>query len=135
MAKIVQSSQITWRLGIQAPSARVSATAGIYRDSALALLPRINIKSGTKNGDRSRLQGSRNIKDGCRQDTGTQKPDLVEPESKSKLLKADSQANQEMMSKRDEEHMMVPTQPTFKEQGQVAMDFYTRTKTIYENHG
>ena len=58
------------------------------------------------------LQGSRNVKDGCRQDTGTQKPDLVEPESRSKLLKADSQANQEMMSNRDEEHMMVPTQPT-----------------------
>ena len=38
------------------------------------------------------LQGSRNVKDGCRQDTGTQKPDLVEPESRSKLLKADSQA-------------------------------------------
>jgi hypothetical protein len=28
------------------------------------------------------------------------------------LLKAVSQANQKMMSKRDEEHMMVPTQPT-----------------------
>jgi len=24
---------------------------------------------------------------------------------------------------------------TFKEQGQAAMDFYTRTKTIYVNHG
>jgi len=59
-----------------------------------------------------RLQGSRNVKDRCRKDTGTQKPDLVEPESRSKLLKADSQANQEMMSNRDEEHMMVPTQPT-----------------------
>ena len=64
-----------------------------------------------------------------------QKPDLVEPESRSKLLKADSQANQEMMSKRDEEHMIVPTQLTFEEQGQAAMDFYTRTKTIYVDHG
>ena len=28
------------------------------------------------------------------------------------MLKAVSQANQKMMSKRDEEHMMVPNQPT-----------------------
>ena len=112
------------------------------------------------------LQGSRNVKNGCRQDTGKQKPDLVEHESRSKLLKADSQANQEMMNKKDEEHMMAPTQltahlvmvkinepttglaldaplgrfkgssgNTFKEQGQAAMDFYTRTETIYVNHG
>jgi acyl-CoA reductase-like NAD-dependent aldehyde dehydrogenase len=71
-----------------------------------------------------------------------------------------------MMNKKDEEHMMAPTQliahlvmvkinepttglaldaplgrfkgssgNTFKEQGQAAMEFYTRTETIYVNHG
>jgi hypothetical protein len=38
--------------------------------------------------------------------------DMEVPQSRSKLLKADSQANQEMITRRDEEYMMVLTQPS-----------------------
>ena len=58
------------------------------------------------------VQGSRDVKNRFRQYTGKQKPDLINSQSRSLFLKTDPQTDQEMMSQRDQQHMVMPTQPT-----------------------
>jgi len=56
-------------------------------------------------------QGCVRIKGWFWQYAGQQKPNLVNGQSGSLLLKTDTQSNQEMMSQRNQQHMMMPTQP------------------------
>ena len=58
------------------------------------------------------VQGSWNVKSRFWQYTHQQKPDLVNSQSRSLFLEMDPQTNQEVMSQRYQQHMMMPSQPT-----------------------
>src|SRR5688572_13351461 len=46
------------------------------------------------------------------QNAGEQEPDLINGQSRGDVLEFHSQTDQEMMSQRNEQHMVMPTQPT-----------------------
>ena len=57
-------------------------------------------------------QGGCGIEGGFWQNTGEQKPNLIDRQSGSFVFEIYSQAYQEVMSQRYEQHMVVPAQPT-----------------------
>src|SRR5271157_5590510 len=57
-------------------------------------------------------QGSGSIKGRFWENTGKQKADLIKGQSWSLILETDPQTDQEVMSQGDQQHMVMPTQPT-----------------------
>ena len=58
------------------------------------------------------LQSSDRIENRPGQHTGQQQANLVDGQSGCEMLRTDTQANQEMMRQSDQQHVMVPTDPT-----------------------
>jgi hypothetical protein len=57
-------------------------------------------------------QGSRNIEGWSWQNTGQQESNLIDSQSGSLILETDPQTDQEIMSQRDQQPMLMPSQPT-----------------------
>lgn len=57
-------------------------------------------------------QSGSGIEDRFGQDTGTQPADLIDGQYRSLAVKPDSETNQEVMSQSNQQHVMMPAQPT-----------------------
>src|SRR5688572_9162427 len=58
------------------------------------------------------VQGGSRIKNGFGQNAGEQEPDLVEGQSRRFVFEFQSQVDQKMMSQGNQQHMVMPAQPT-----------------------